>query len=254
MDRTIIVNSFIQLLAHRERVETGATAFSWGTSTEIRYASTLEWPWPRQFTYTREFFSQDSSTECLQTIHGLKATKEEHVINFFSTELDAEVAHFEVAGYVEAWRSELLGRDLSHRWHRRGATGVEICEVASSAEMVRYASLSGISNPGLARDGSIHNFFALNGGEVLAKGQLVYLSDAVAYVSDMFTKPEHRKKGLCASILAAIEDKAVSLGATHTCLAPGREVASFGLYEKYGYATAGVRAVLIPKDEVVPDR
>ncbi len=246
MDHTII-NAFIQSLAHRERVEAGAVANSVGATTEIRYASALEWPWPRQFTYTREFFSQASSTECLQAIHGLIVTTEEHVINFFSAELDAEVAHFETAGYVEAWRSELLGRDLSHRWHRPVATGVEIHEVASSADMVRYASLPGISNPGLARDSSIHNFFAVNGGEVIAKGQLVYHSDSVAYVSDMFTKPEHRRKGLCVSILAAIENKALSLGATHTCLAPGQEVASFGLYEKYGYTTAGVRAVLVPR-------
>ncbi|QTN28603.1 GNAT family N-acetyltransferase [Rhodoferax sp. AJA081-3] len=242
-----IVRAFIQSLAHREQVEAGATTPSAGETAEIRYPSAMEWPWPRQFTYTREFFSQASSTECLQVIRSLIATTEEHVINFFSAELDAEVPHFEAAGYVEAWRSRLLGHDLDRRWNQPDVTGTEIHEVASSADMVRYASLPGISNPGLARDASIHNFFATSSGEVLAKGQLVYCSGSVAYVSDMFTKPEHRNKGLCADVLAAIESKALSLGATHTCLAPGQEVEAFGLYEKYGYVAAGVRSVLIPK-------
>jgi hypothetical protein len=244
-----IVRALIQSLAHRERVEAGANTNGTGKTTEIRYPSALEWPWPRQFTYTREFFSQASSTECLQAIHSLMATTEEHVANLFSAALDTEVPHFEAAGYVEAWRSRILGRDLSCRWHRPGANEAEIHEVASSADMVRYASLPGISNPGLARDASIHNFYATSGGEVVAKGQLVYLGDSVGYVSDMFTKPEHRKTGLCGSILTAIENKARALGATHTCLAPGHEVESFGLYEKYGYAAAGVRSVLIPMDE-----
>lgn len=125
--------------------------------------------------------------------------------------------------------------------------------MASSADMVRYASLPGISNPGLARGDSVHNFYATSGVEVLAKGQLVYLGDSVGYVSDMFTKPEHRKTGLCSSILAAIENKARAMGATHTCLAPGQEVESFGLYEKYGYVASGVRSVLIPMGEAAAD-
>lgn len=243
-----IVNAFIQSLAHRECVEAGATANNRGTTTEIQYASALEWPWPRQFAYSREFFSRGTSSKCLHDVHSLMSTTDEHVINFFSAELDWEVAHFKAAGYVEAWRSTILERNLSHYWHKPGATGAEIREVASSTDMVRHASLPGISNPGLARDASIHNFFAVSGGEVLAKVQLVYRCDNIAYVSDMFTKPGHRMKGLCTSLLAAIESKARLLGATHTCLAPGQEAASIGLYEKFGYTTAGVRAVLIPLD------
>ncbi len=241
-----VVHAFIQSLAHRERVEVEATANSAGKTTEIRYLSALEWPWPRQFAYTREFFSQGSASECLAAIRGRMGSAQEHVVNLFSDQLDSEIPHFEAAGYVEAWRSRLLGRDLGCGWPRPGVAETEIQEVASSADMVRYASLVGISNPGLARDAAIHNFFAASGSEVLAKGQLVYHSNSVAYISDMFTKPEHRRTGLCASILAAIENKARSLGATHTCLAPGQEVESFGLYEKYGYTVAGIRSILIP--------
>lgn len=244
-----LVRAFIKSLLHKETVEAGANAFGADKTIEIRYASALEWPWPRQFTYRREFLSQGSPGECLDAIHSRIGDGEEHVVNFFSNQLDCEIPHFETAGYVEAWRSGLLGRDLRRHWHKPGAIAAKVHEVASSADMAHYASLPGISNPGLARDASIHNFFAIHDGEVLAKGQLVYQCDAVAYVSDMFTKPEHRNKGLCTSMLAAIENKARSLGATHTCLAPGQEVASFGLYEKYGYTVAGTRSVLIPRGE-----
>ncbi len=240
------VRSFIQSLAHRERAEIAATVQDWGTTTEIRYTSPLDWPWPRQFAYTREFFSQDSPSESLEAIHASAARTEEHVVNFFSPELDSETAKFMEAGYVQAWVSTLLSRKLSQHWDRPPTTAVAVHEVTSPQDMVRYASLPGISNPGAARDPSIHNFFAVSGGEVVAKGQLVYLPGGVGYVSDMFTKPEHRRKGLCTVIMWAIESKALSLGATHACLAPGHEPASFGLYEKYGYTPVGVRSVLIP--------
>jgi GNAT superfamily N-acetyltransferase len=244
------VHGFIRSLAHRERVEVGATVREVGMTTEIRYASALDWPWPRKFAYTREFFSQGPPSESLEAIRAATAKAEEHVVNFFSPELDSEAAKFVETGYVQAWVSKLLGRNLSQQWARPLVTGVAVFEVASPEDMERYASLPGISNPGTARDSSIHNFFAVSGGEVIAKGQLVYLSGAVGYVSDMFTKPEHRRKGLCTVIMSALESKALRLGATHACLAPGYEVASFGLYEKYGYTTVGVRSVLIPSREV----
>lgn len=244
------VHAFIRSLAHRERVEVGATVREIGMTTEIRYASALDWPWPRQFAYTREFFSEGSPSESLEAIRGGTAKTEEHVVNFFSPKLDSEVAKFVEAGYVQAWVSDVLGRNLSKQLARPLVTGVAVCEVVSPEDMERYASLPGISNPGAARDSSIHNFYAVSGGEVIAKGQLVYLSGEVGYVSDMFTKTEHRRKGLCTVIMSAIESKALLLGATHACLAPGFEVASFGLYEKYGYTKVGIRSVLIPSHQV----
>jgi GNAT superfamily N-acetyltransferase len=165
--------------------------------------------------------------------------------NFFSRELETEAQHFIDAGYVQAWVSVLLGRSLNQNWNRPLPNELAVREVGNDQDMERYASLPGISNQGATRDPCIHNFFATAGGEVAAKGQLVLLPGSGAYISDMFSKPEYRLRGLCTTILAALERKALSLGATHVCLAPGYQVAAFGLYEKYGYTAVGSRAVLI---------
>lgn len=52
----------------------------------------------------------------------------------------------------------------------------------------------------------------------------------------------------CTAVLSRLEGKARSLGAKQVCLAPGLEVATFGLYEKYGCTVMGSRAVLILND------
>ena len=135
------IRGFIRSLAHRERAEVGATVRDSGTTTEIRYVSALAWPWPRQFAYTREFFSQGSASESLEALRNAIATTEEHVVNFFSSELDSETAKFIEAGYVQAWVSRLLGRNLSQRWDRPRTAGVVVREVTSMEDMVRYASL-----------------------------------------------------------------------------------------------------------------
>lgn len=111
--------------------------------------------------------------------------------------------------------------------------------------MGRYSSIQGISNQGAARDPAIHNFFATDGSQVIAKGQLILLPGSMAYISDMFCVPTHRRKGLCHAIMRALEDKARLLGATHACLAPGYEVMAYYLYAKYGYEQVASRAVLI---------
>jgi hypothetical protein len=240
------VSTFIRLLAHREHKEVAARVRAHGSTTEICYGAPMDWPWPRQFTYKNEYFCVGSGLRCVGEVSRASVGEAEHVVNFFSADLELETRHFIDAGYVQAWVSLLLGRSLRHGWNRPLAQNTEVHEVGSAKDMERYASLPGISNPGTARDPSIHNFFATIEGEVVAKGQVLLQSGSVAYVSDMFSRPDHRRKGLCNTIMSALEAKARSLGATHVCLAPGYEVASYGLYEKYGYQVAGYRAVLIP--------
>ncbi|MCR6480506.1 GNAT family N-acetyltransferase [Variovorax sp. ZS18.2.2] len=242
------VTSFIRSIAHREQKEVGASVSSHGTTTEIVYPAPLSWPWPRQFEYTREFFCVGSGASCLHEVGRATASKEEHVVNMFSPDPAREARHFVDAGYAEAWGSTLLGRALSTVWSRPLARGASIHEVANAGDMEDYASLPGISNPGTSRDPFIHNFYATVDSEVVAKGQLIALPQSVAYISDMFTRPSHRGMGLCNFIMLALENKARELGATHTCLAPGQEVASFGLYAKYGYESVGSRSVLVCRD------
>lgn len=240
------VTAFVRALSHRERCEAYASVHSHGSTTEIVYTTPLHWPWPRKFVYVNEFFCTEFAPLALSEVQASDGSRGEHVINFFAANLKQSTQHFFDAGYTEAWTSILLGRSLSKERHRTTPDNVNVHQVRSGQDMERYKSLSGISNPAAPRDAHIHNYFAVSGAEVVAKGQFVLLPGSVAYISDMYTRPEHRRTGLCNLIMQALESGARLRGATHACLAPGREVASFGLYEKYGYEPVCSRSILIP--------
>ena len=72
------------------------------------------------------------------------------------------------------------------------------------------------------------------------------MGDQTAYISDLFTDPAFRRQGWCSSMMAVLEEKARSLGATRAVLAPGLEQLEIQLYERYGYSRTAERAVLIP--------
>jgi GNAT superfamily N-acetyltransferase len=243
------VTSFIRSLAHRERSELDASVSVHGNTTRIVYPAPLAWPWPRRFDYTSEFFCAGPGAASLQEVSEATGGKGEHVVNLFSSDPSVDARAFLDAGYAEAWVSTLLGRALNTPWQRPLPHEAHVHEVASTEDMERHASLAGISNPGMRQDPFIHNLFASIDNEVVAKGQLVHLPGHAAYVSDMFTKPSHRGRGLCHLVMDALEDKARRLGATHTCLAPGQEVAGFGLYAKYGYGLVASRSLLVRRDD-----
>lgn len=241
------VAAFIRALAHRERCEAGASVLQHGAgTTEVCYPTPLAWPWPVQFGYVSEFFCTAPGAQSLREVAGAPGSGSAHVVNLFAAQPPSEAQHFIEQGYLLAWTSTLLARPLATAWSRPATPGAQVHGVADALGMAQFAQLPGISNPGTARDPLVHNVFATLGDEVVAKGQLVLLpGSAVAYVSDMFTHPAHRRRGLCHLVMQALEAKARALGATQACLAPGQEVAAFGLYGKYGYTQAGVRAVLV---------
>lgn len=248
--------AFIRALAHRERHEAGAQVLPYGTSTRVRYPRPLAWPWPVQFDYVDEFFCTAPGGQSVREVaEGAEGAAGAHVVNLFAAQPECEAQPFTAQGYLHAWTSALLARPLTQGWGRPEALeqptvqGVRIHEAADAQGRARCARLPGISHPGAAIDRFIHHFYATlgdgerdGGEEVVARGQVVVCAGSrVAYLSDLFTHPAHRRK-----VMHALEAKAMALGATHACLAPGQEVAAFDLYgRKYGYGLAARRAVLV---------
>lgn len=237
--------AFIKALTYREVVEGAAVASSSGNVIELCYNSDLQWPWPREFTYRREYLAVAEASEVASRIN----LEHEIVVNLFHRDLASQEAMLHELGLTRAWVNPIMGRDLAQPWPRPFALSVRAREVTSINDRSRFNSISGISNRSDVIDDRIHYFFFENDVQVIAKGQLIYLGEGTAYISDLFTDQAFRRQGWCSAMMAVLEEKARSLGATRAVLAPGLEQIELQLYERYGYSHTAERAVLIPTEE-----
>ncbi|MEM6502076.1 MAG: GNAT family N-acetyltransferase [Cyanobacteria bacterium P01_C01_bin.89] len=233
--------AFIKALTYKEVVEVAAVASSLGNVIELCYNSYLQWPWPREFKYQLEYFAVAEASEVASVIN----LEHEIVVNLFHQDLVSQAGILHKLGLTRAWDSPLMGRDLAQPWLRPVPSNVSAREVTSSKDRNRFNAISGISNQSGAIDDYIHYFFFENDAQVIAKGQLIYLGEGTAYIADLFTDHPFRRQGWCSAMIAVLEEKARSLGATRAVLAPGLEQIELQLYERYGYSRTAERTLLI---------
>jgi predicted GNAT family acetyltransferase len=94
-------------------------------------------------------------------------------------------------------------------------------------------------------DRHLHDFVALRAQAVVATGQFVTTNHGVAYVSRMFTAPEHRQTGCCRALLDTMHAEAGALGMTHSVLVPSLMAWELGVYEKVGYRNCNTIALIV---------
>ena len=87
-------------------------------------------------------------------------------------------------------------------------------------------------------DPHLHDFVAELGGTIVAKAQMVTICDTIAYTSDMYTRPESRRKGLGSALLAHLHVRAMALGKHEMILVPSLMTRQVGFYEQHGYREA----------------
>lgn len=89
----------------------------------------------------------------------------------------------------------------------------------------------------------IHQIFAFDGDRAVATGAVLFYayppshvnrSGLIAYISNMFTKPDCRRQGIASRILTMLEDEARRRGVQTAKL--GATPAGKSLYEHAGYA------------------
>lgn len=233
--------AFIKALTYREVVEGAAVASSSRNVIELCYHSDLQWPWPREFKYRLEYFAVAEASEVASVIN----LEHEIVVNLFHQDLASQEAILHELGLTRAWVTPIMGRDLAQSWLRPVPLSVSAHEVTSSKDRNRFNSILGISNQSDVIDDRIHYFFFENDVQVIAKGQLIYLGEGTAYISDLFTDQAYRRQGWGSAMMAVLEEKARSLGATRAVLVPGLEQIELQLYERYGYSRTAERTLLI---------
>ena len=237
--------AFTKALTYREVVEGAAVASSSRNVIELCYNSDLHWPWPREFKYRLEYLAVAEASEVASVIN----LEHEIVVNLFHRDLASQEAILHELGLTRAWVNPIMGRDLAKPWLRPVPLSVSVREVKSSKDRNRFNSIPGISNQSDVIDDHIHYFFFENDVQVIAKGQLIYLGEGTAYISDLFTDQAFRRQGWCSAMMAVLEEKARSLGANRAVLAPGLEQIELRLYERYGYSCTAERTLLIPSGQ-----
>ena len=97
---------------------------------------------------------------------------------------------------------------------------------------------------------TIRVHFAMEGGqgEIVARAQIVTRPGGIAYISDLFTEPRSRRRGLARALIQRLHQCATDSGATRCLLVPSLMTREIGLYEKHGYQG------LIPMVLLIPDR
>ena len=92
------------------------------------------------------------------------------------------------------------------------------------------------------RSDAIYQVFACKDDEVIATGAVLFYayppshvnrSGMIAYISNMFTKPEYRKQGIASEILRRLEEEARRRGVTTAKL--GATPMGKSIYEHAGY-------------------
>jgi GNAT superfamily N-acetyltransferase len=114
-------------------------------------------------------------------------------------------------------------------------------EAINALQPETLSSARAIDDPGL------HDFVGEVDGLIVAKTQMVTVHPEIAYVSDMFTRPESRRQGLGSALLAHLQVKAAEMGKGQMILIPSLMAQEIRFYDKYGYQPAVPMHVFIPR-------
>ena len=123
--------------------------------------------------------------------------------------------------------------------------------VRTTSEDPQFRTFVALLDQDLAiRDGDEHTFYAqYNKVDALKQVVVAYLGDepvgcgaikeyepGVAEIKRMYTKPEHRGRGIAQQVLAELESWAAELGFRECILETGKkQPEAIGLYQKSGY-------------------
>jgi GNAT superfamily N-acetyltransferase len=246
----VLFEAFVQAVVHKFFLETGAHGHQEESFTAISYPHDLIHPWPREFAYRVEFFTRRvDAAAVVPAMHKVLGSEaREHVLSVFASgraEIKAAYGQF---GYDLAWTNHLMSKKLPTAT-TAPLSGADIRSV-SSAEDVDAINALEPETPSSARaidDPGLDDFVGEVDGVIVAKTQMVTIHPEIAYVSDMFTRPESRRKGLGSALLAHLEVRATEMGKEQMILIPSLMAQEIRFYEKHGYQPAVPMHVFVPR-------
>jgi GNAT superfamily N-acetyltransferase len=186
-----------------------------------------------------EIFSLNTDPDQVQkSTANLPLSPDEHyVLNVFHPEPETQEIEkrFEAAGYQYAFTNVVRGLPLPAPLPNRGIP----VKLVSKPEHVAFVNLthqyfqpmpdSVLSNPG------VRAFYADLDGQAAGWGLLVTTAPEAAYISDMFTLPSFRGRGVAEALLGAMHEASTAEGKSYSLLVPS--VMAWNYYQRFGYET-----------------
>jgi GNAT superfamily N-acetyltransferase len=244
------VKAYIEAITYKYKIETNANILNLDQVIGIHYPQLLSQPWPRSFTYRLEFYTGDNPPSRVkhQILNFLQTEPEEHIINVFSEKLNQLIPSYRDYGYQHAWTNIMMNRKLSPSEKINRAAGVEIKPIKNIQDVALVntiepdypCSTNGLDDPG------IYNLMAFYKGEVCAKAQMITTEGKFAYIADIFTHPNFRRRGISTSLLQEMHQIAIASGKSSSVLIPSKMTREFDLFQKLDYHSLIEIALLVP--------
>lgn len=245
------VRGFVSAVAYHFSRQGDAKARHFGSVTALEYRNEIEHPWPRAFRFKLELLVEEGATAAeIGNVYRHMASDPhiECVANLLVSDPDPLVEELKTSGFTRAFDKALMARCIgAPQPSSERPEGLDVRQVDTPALVARTALLGQEyrSHDAVLGDRRIQDFVAFRYQAVVATAQLVTTDHGVAYVSRMFTAPEHRQTGCCRALLNAMHAEARAFGMTHCVLVPSLMAWDLGVYEKLGYRNCNTIALLI---------
>jgi GNAT superfamily N-acetyltransferase len=176
--------------------------------------------------------------DVLKTINQLNLLPgERYVLNIFHMEEEAREIEkvFESAGYRFAFTNVVRGLTLPTTSPDRGIPIKQVVDPDQIAFVnLTHQFFQPMPETVLNHSG-VRAFYAELDGQAAGWGLLVTTAPNAAYISDMFTLPSFRGRGVAEAMLNRMHEAAASAGKTYSLLVPS--VMAWNYYQRFGYET-----------------
>ena len=245
------VQGFVSAVGHHFVKQASAEVRRFGAVTTLQHRNEVEHPWPRVFRFKLELLAEEGATAVeIDHVYRYVAVdpQVECVVNLLVSDPGAIAEKLKPRGFTHAFDKVLMARCINPPQRPMEIPeGLHVRKVDTPA-LVAQTMLLGQehrSQDVVLGDRQLHDFVVFKKRVVVATAQLVTTDCRVAYVSRMFTAPEHRQTGCCRALLDAMHTEARTLGMTHSVLVPSLMAWELGIYEKLGYRICNTVALMI---------
>jgi predicted GNAT family acetyltransferase len=245
------VRGFVSAVEYHFSRQGDAKFRHFGSVTTLEHGDEIEHPWPRAFRFKLELLVEEGATAAeISDVYRHVASDPhvECVANLLVSDPDPLVEELKSSGFTRAFDKALMARCIrAPQLSSDRPAGLNVRKVDTAVLIAQTAQLGQEyrSHDAVLGDRQLHDFVVLHDQTAVATAQLVTTTHGVAYVSRMFTAPEHRQTGCCRALLDTMHAEARAFGMTHSVLVPSLMAWELSIYEKLGYRNCNTIALVI---------